>query len=435
MNRKDPAGYYALLGVLETASATEIKSAFRRKAKDLHPDRNPSPDAVRQFQYLSEAYEVLSNPDTRAQYDTLYAQIPESKAASHKQVALEPIACSCCKKVIAQPRYVIFFQVTSFIILTIRTPIQGIFCPKCAESKAIQSTMITWFLGWWGLPWGLIYSVSTIFQNLFGGSKPDEVNARLLAYQAWVFATQNKLELARAIAADAQDFARKIKKKDEREVLNLVEEFLSALDTKTSIKRLKNSWSIPNRAFYIQGSILIAVAALFVGSAAYAPTETNQASSTVSPTQVPDTSSPPRPKPEYVRPTTADNGVPFPSASSYIDGYPIQRTDGYSNVIVDNSQNDSDVFVKLFILDTNPPAPVRVFFIRAREKFKVENIKAGNYDVRYRDLDSGALARTDPFNLREVQTLRGIKFSEVTLTLYKVYGGNMRTYPISENEF
>jgi hypothetical protein len=434
VNRKDPAGYYALLGVPETATATEIKSTFRRKAKDLHPDRDPSPDAVRQFQYLNEAYEVLSNPDTRARYDTLYAQIPQSETASHHQVAPEPIVCSCCKKVTAQPRYTIFFQVTSFVVLTIRTPIQGIFCPKCAESKAIQSTITTWLLGWWGLPWGLVYSVSTIFQNLFGGSKPNEVNARLLTYQAWVFATQNKFELARAVAADAQDFARKIEKEDERKVLNFAEELLSTLDTKTPIKRLKNVWSVPNRAFYLQGSILIAVAALFVGSVAYAPTETDQTSPSVSPTQ-PDTSSLPPPKPEYIRPTTADNGVPFPSASSYIDGYPIQATDGYSNVIVDNSQNDSDVFVKLFTLDTNPPAPVRVFFVRAGEKFTIENIKAGNYDVRYRDLDSGALARTDPFDLREVETLDGIEFSEITLTLYKVYGGNMQTHSISENEF
>jgi len=434
VNKKDPAGYYDLLGVLDTAPVTEIKSAFRQKAKDLHPDKNPSPDAVRQFQHLSEAYEVLSNPATRARYDTLYAQIPKSKTASHHQVAPEPIVCSCCKKVTAQPRYIIFFQVTSFIILTIRTPIQGIFCPKCAESKAIQSTMVTWLLGWWGLPWGLFYSVSTIFQNLFGGSKPNEVNAHLLTYQAWVFATQDKIELARAVAADAQNFARKIKKEDERKVLDSVEELLSALDTKTPIKRLKNVWSIPNQAFCVQGSILITVASLFVALVAYVQTGTHQANPTVSPTQ-PDTSLLSPPKPEYVRPITTDNGVPFPSVSSYIDGYSIQATDGYSNVIIDNSQNSSDVFAKLFSLDADPPAPVRVFLIRADEKFTIEDIKTGNYDVRYRDLDSGALARTDPFDLREVETLEGIEFSEVTLTLYKVYGGNMRMHSISENEF
>lgn len=432
MNRKDPAGYYALLGVSEAASAAEIKTAFRQRAKELHPDRNSSPDAVRQFQQVNEAYEVLSNPDARAQYDTSYAQIPQSES-SYQKVDLEPITCSCCRKVTAQPRYVIFYQVTSFIVVTIRSPIQGVFCPTCAERKAFQGTIVTWLMGWWGLPWGVLYSIATIFHNLFGGSKPNDINARLLAYQAWVFATQNKFDLARAVAADASDLARKIKKDEGTQLQNLTGELLSALDTKTPIKRLKNVWSVLNRSFYLQGGILGAVAALAIGFVSHVPTETapitssNQTASSASPSL--------SPKPEYVRPIAADNGVPFPAISGYIDGYPVRLTDGYSTVTVDNSQNDSDVFVKLFTLGTNPPAPVRVFFIRASEKFTIENIKAGNYDVRYRDLDSGALARTDQFNLEEVETVGGIQFSKITLTLYKVHGGNMQTHTISENEF
>jgi len=140
-------------------------------------------------------------------------------------------------------------------------------------------------------------------------------------------------------------------------------------------------------------------------------------------------------KPEYVRPYLADNGVPFPLTSSYIDRYPIQMTDGYSNVIVDNSRNNSDVFAKLFTLDIDSPGAVRVFFIRAGEKFKIENINPGNYDIRYLDLDSGAIVRTDPFNLSEVKTFEAVEFSEISLTLYTVSDGNMQVYPISENDF
>lgn len=485
MNRKDTAGYYALLGVSETASAAEIKTAFRRRAKELHPDRNSSPNAAHQFQKIHEAYQILGNSDTRARYDTLYAQIPQSEL-SYQQLNLEPITCSCCTKVTAQPRYVVFYQVTSFIVVTIRSPIQGIFCPTCAERKALQGTIVTWLMGWWGLPWGLIYSVPTIFQNLFGGIKPNEVNVRLLTYQAWVFATQNKFELARAVAADAQDLAREIKNQkkgnrsalgneisDEDTIIDLLEELLSVLDTKKPIKRLKNVWSIPNRAFYMQGSILVAIAALFVSPVAYYPTETSQSSPTVPSTQLhtsntsspskllslpptlslqsppapnvadapsaPNSPSPPNlpspPKPIYIRPSVADNGSRFPHTSNYIDGYPIKLTDGYSNVIVDNSQNESDVFVKLFSLNTSSPEAVRVFFIRSGDKFTVENVNVGNYDIRYRDLDSGAIVRTDPFDLSEVKTLQGVKSTEITLTLYEVYGGNMEVYPIAENDF
>ena len=65
MNESDAKGYYARLGVQPTASQEAIKSAYRRLAKELHPDRSPGPWAKNKFQELSEAYETLSNPARR----------------------------------------------------------------------------------------------------------------------------------------------------------------------------------------------------------------------------------------------------------------------------------------------------------------------------------------------------------------------------------
>lgn len=56
MSKKDPRGYYGILGVSASADSAEIKAAFRRKAMELHPDRNDSPLATAQFQLLNEAY-------------------------------------------------------------------------------------------------------------------------------------------------------------------------------------------------------------------------------------------------------------------------------------------------------------------------------------------------------------------------------------------
>ena len=66
MQKKD---YYEILEVSRDASYEDIKRAYRRLAKLYHPDANPSPDATEKFKEINEAYEVLSDPTKRANYD------------------------------------------------------------------------------------------------------------------------------------------------------------------------------------------------------------------------------------------------------------------------------------------------------------------------------------------------------------------------------
>ena len=62
--------YYKVLGVPKNASQEEIKKAYRKLARKMHPDLNPDDkDAHRKFQEINEAHEVLSDPEKRAKYD------------------------------------------------------------------------------------------------------------------------------------------------------------------------------------------------------------------------------------------------------------------------------------------------------------------------------------------------------------------------------
>ncbi|MEW5826975.1 MAG: molecular chaperone DnaJ [Candidatus Bipolaricaulota bacterium] len=63
--------YYEVLGLARDASEADVKKAYRQKAKELHPDRNPADRkrAEEDFKRVAEAYEILSDPQKRAQYD------------------------------------------------------------------------------------------------------------------------------------------------------------------------------------------------------------------------------------------------------------------------------------------------------------------------------------------------------------------------------
>jgi curved DNA-binding protein len=76
--------YYDALGVSRTASTEELQRAYRTLARQYHPDVNRDPGAEERFKEISEAYSVLSDPDTRKRYDRFgpdFRQIPEGYEA------------------------------------------------------------------------------------------------------------------------------------------------------------------------------------------------------------------------------------------------------------------------------------------------------------------------------------------------------------------
>lgn len=88
MNYKD---YYKILGVKKDASQDDIKKAYRKLAVKHHPDKNPNDkQAEEKFKNISEAYEVLKDPETREKYDRLGANWKQYEHAGHQSQGYDP---------------------------------------------------------------------------------------------------------------------------------------------------------------------------------------------------------------------------------------------------------------------------------------------------------------------------------------------------------
>lgn len=83
MNKDTPNDdLYTVLGVSKTSTPQDVKKAYRKLARELHPDTNPSPAAEEKFKKVNEAYEVLSDEKKRAEYDA-FSEALASQNAQH----------------------------------------------------------------------------------------------------------------------------------------------------------------------------------------------------------------------------------------------------------------------------------------------------------------------------------------------------------------
>lgn len=150
----------------------------------------------------------------------------------------------------------------------------------------------------------------------------------------------------------------------------------------------------------------------------------------------------------YTRPATAPNGQPWPASAGYVSGYPLLATGGVGSITVDNSRNDSDTFVKLVAQGNGvQPQVVRHIYVPAQQSFTVDQLPPGDYDLRYRNLATGALARTPAVSVTVAapqalpedgsqpppQPSAGV--TPVTVALYKEPPGKRPILRLAEKEF
>lgn len=103
----------------------------------------------------------------------------------------------------------------------------------------------------------------------------------------------------------------------------------------------------------------------------------------------------------YIQPTAAPNGSPWPRDSNYVEGYPLVLGTGGYRLYVENIRNSSDVFAEL--LSKKQTAPLRTFFIKERSQIIIDKLDAGEYTVRYRQLDSGETVSSEIIKLEGKQ--------------------------------
>jgi len=437
---RDPKGYYARLAVPTDASATAIKAAFRRLAKELHPDVNANPGAAEEFSACSEAYEVLNDPDKRAAYDNAVYE----KAAAHQEPneQLEPINCSVCRKPTAQPRNVVFRSVVSLLITTVTNPIQGIFCSDCARKAGFRASIISGLFGWWGVPWGPINTIKEIIRNSLGGERKQELDDRLAYYNAVAFGARGNLSLAHAIARQLRNA------KDEGlalDALRLVDELERAGVQKGS-PALKSGWDKKADHWAVHGASLVGVPAAIC--LAVALTGGGNSNAAAGRPYVPSTYKESGAAPPIVLPLEPAERVVPPAlcADPPSSGDELQRDgfkqDGHRITIENGGSGNALVKVR----DDTGKRVATLYVARSRTGV-ISNLPDGRYRILFAvgdQLDASCAAFAGDFQAQQfpdIETFETVRegdqimTSDLKLTLHSVVGGNVRPRGVSEASF
>ncbi|MEI9407652.1 J domain-containing protein [Mesorhizobium salmacidum] len=439
MQNSDPRGLYAVIGVSPVATAEEIKNAFRRRAKETHPDTSSNPSATL-FQQVNAAYKILSDPEARAEYDSSGYQA-SAEEVRHKQ--LDPVCCSRCKQATAQPRYVVFRRVYSFILATIRTPVQGIFCASCARKEAFRSSLITMCTGWWGVPWGPIYTIGVILGNGFGGEYSKEAEERLTWYNCLAFLSRGNVDLAYSLAQMSR-------KASDPEISSRATELSRELE-KTGVdpkrSRLKNPWNfgLVERLKHLAmvAAVPLVVAGIFMQ---------DQIASwwTGRPVPRPSYTSTYTPPPRTTKAVPAKI-VPVTNACSTRPRNG-DALDGYGNAISSQGhvleiRNGSGGPAIVKVRDSFSNRTIASFYISDNAAAEYPGIPDGSYRIQYavgdelrsdcRSFFNTAAVGQFP-NVERLQTERTstqIITQHLTYTLYAVASGNVRPQSLSMEAF
>jgi hypothetical protein len=446
----DPRGYYEALGLSPAASLQEIGSAYRRLAKECHPDRPTCADGGQRFRTITEAYNCLSDRTRKASYDR------QSEAQQTKETppppAVEPVCCEVCGQVTAQPRRLAFWRITSFLLGTHKQPVQRVFCQPCATKEQWRSTIWTSLLGWWGVPWGPIWAVARGLTNAGGGERTVATDEALMCQNAIAFTRRGDAPLAVGLSNI-------LRKSDDPRIGQTAASIIRFFGERgfDTTSTLEDVWkrSILSRAALFLTAFVMPILALGLVMMTWTKSSAIGVDSTVSdslsPVFGPDT-------PVTTAAAQTSSNSPIPASEPTCDSRPSNgevlvdhRGAGNSGhkLEIDNS-SAGDAIIKVRQSSGHTLAS---FFVASGQSATLAKIPDGSYTVQYasgsklakdcrrfvNDGTASASAFPGPEDLstRYEEDVDGttVVHQKLTYTLYAVPGGNVRPSSIDMDKF
>jgi hypothetical protein len=247
--------YYGTLGLQPGASIEDVRRAYRRRAKELHPDLNPDRGSSQDFQQLREAYEQI----TSSLGEKLETPRPGEPPATAHPARFSRFHCSSCRRPVVQPRARTFWTVRSFLLFSRRKAVHGLFCARCSRAAALKASLGSGLFGWWSIT-GLVCTPVAIIKNAIGGDRVPGEDHLLLWRSALICRSRGELELAlalaRAVAASSSSVA-----PSARSLVATIRQEAPAQGT----RHLANPWLSLRLDWWKHALLLVAAPAMMTG--------------------------------------------------------------------------------------------------------------------------------------------------------------------------
>ena len=260
-DKLDPLGVYATLGLRPSATQEEIRLAYRQLAKQYHPDRDKTPGAVKRFQAVAQAYQIIGNIEDRTKYDTWSCN--QSEQSAENEGAIPLLFCEQCNFSTPHLRIVAVHWVWSALIITRHGYRPMMLCSSCASRALCIANVKSALFGWWGFPFGPLLTPVAILKNTLAAPNPVDANVSMFIHQAAAYAQRGNLDKAHQARRNAEVCAR-----GEFLLEQKVQEFVDYLPIDRVVQHESDPWSLGKRAAIPRlASVLFSfIVVFFIGS-------------------------------------------------------------------------------------------------------------------------------------------------------------------------